>query len=169
MPRSGQKGWILALCNSSCVQKRQDITSNAWLILLHVVELRYAASYDTSVTFFKVTNIIACKSTLLPQVLVFEQPPRAAGFSLRRGDGHSDAVSSNVNDRVKLRLVQYKQSSGLIAATSSLWSWMIGSAEALHMDTVTAYILRRAIIFWENFKYRWVPPSSSFKILLISW
>ena len=27
MPRSAQKSWILALCNSSCVHKRQDITS----------------------------------------------------------------------------------------------------------------------------------------------
>ena len=30
MPRSGQKSWILGVCNSSCVHKRQDITSNLW-------------------------------------------------------------------------------------------------------------------------------------------
>ena len=100
----------------------------------------------TSGTFFEVVLNIASKR-LPPGELVSELPPRAAGFVLRCGDGTGGCP-------VILMLVSVVCGTkyGLIPATGSLLSSMIGLGEGLHMYQVTPHILRNGNFLLRKFK-----------------
>ena len=82
-----------------------------------------------------------------PGELVSELPPRAAGFVLRCGDGTGGCP-------VILMLVSVVCGTkyGLIPATGSLLSSMIGLGEGLRMYQVTPHILRNGNFLLRKFK-----------------